>query len=80
VHHDQVDAAHGHGQDQQLRQQGASCVMNCGSTATMKMMPLGLVALVRKPVRSAFYGRHGTSAWAAAPLMLTLARHWLRPR
>jgi hypothetical protein len=58
VHHHQVDAAHGHGQDQQLRQQGASCVMNCGSTATMKMMPLGLVALVRNRSEALFHGRH----------------------
>ncbi len=31
---------------------GTSCAINCGNTATMKMMPLGLVALVRNPVRT----------------------------
>eukprot|EP01032_Pedospumella_encystans_P032024 gene32024-36154_t len=44
---------------------GWSCEMNCGSTATMKMMPLGLVALVRKPVSTRFCS-DGSSASSIA--------------
>ena len=58
---------------------GRLVVMNWGSTATMKMMPLGLVALVRKPVstrrRTLSSGMDSWAARGAAP-----ERHWLMPR
>ena len=42
------------------------CEMNCGSTATMKMMPFGLVALVRKPVSTRRANGGGAASAAAS--------------
>ncbi len=61
---------------------GASFEMNWGSTATMKMMPFGLVALVRKPVST----RRPNGGCASRPTVDAVgpgagaARHWLTPR
>ncbi len=62
VHDDGVDGDHGDAQDGQLRQQRRLLRDELGSTATMKMMPFGLVALVRKPVST----RRPNDGWAAA--------------
>ena len=54
--------------------------MNCGSTATMKTMPLGLVALVSAPVRTRWRRRiTGGPACAPPSSSVTGARHCLKP-
>jgi hypothetical protein len=59
---------------------GRCSVRNCGSTATMKMMPLGLVALVRKPA-STRWRQVSRRAWAwPMSRPLPTLRHWLQPR
>ena len=50
--------------------------MNWGSTATMKMMPLGLVALVKKPVRQRFCQLLADSVSSPCTGDLSPARHW----
>ncbi|MNT74536.1 hypothetical protein D3C72_2133610 [compost metagenome] len=63
---------------------GAAGLMNCGNTATMKMMPFGFVTLVRNPV-STRRRQDGTTASACRspvrlPVTATLARHCDSPR
>ena len=56
-------------------------LMNCGSTATMKMMPLGLVALVKNPINTRRC--QGRCAWPcrwATSSALPALRHWHQPR